>query len=166
MRPTVLPSKTVPNRLRSRSARARGLTLLEILVALLILAGSLLSLAKFDGLITQAYSEAEQRSEAIFLAQQCIEELRAFDHSVTLSGTTGAMCGSAGLVNGTHATSVTGTSATFSRSWTATPRTGPTRTDLTVTVAWTDSSSTARSVVLSSTTYPNNPVHSVEWIMN
>ncbi len=161
--PSGLPLKTT---IRLHRRAVRGITLLEILVALLILAGSLLALAKFDGLVTQAYSEAEQRAEATFLAQQCMTELQAFARNLTFPAT-GAMCGAAGLADGTytHAVTVTGTSASFARSWVVVSQTSPVRTDLTVTVAWTDNSNTSRSVVLHSVTFPNNPLHSAEWIM-
>lgn len=141
----------------------RGMSLLEILVTLLILAGSLLALAKFDGLITQAYSEAEQRSEATLLAQQCVEELRAFARNLSFP-VTATMCGAAGLASGTHATEVAGASAAYARSWTVTSQLNPARTVMTVTVSWTDHSSAAQSVALTSITYPNNPLHSAEWI--
>jgi Tfp pilus assembly protein PilV len=63
---------------RRGAHRQRGVTLIEALLAFLVLAGGVLSMAKLQ-LHLQAHADlSRQRSEAIRIAQEDIESLRAF----------------------------------------------------------------------------------------
>ena len=63
---------------RRNTFNQRGVTLIEALLAFLVLAGSVLSMAKLQ-LHLQAHADlARQRSEAMRIAQEDIESLRAF----------------------------------------------------------------------------------------
>ena len=65
-------------RIPSRRARSAGFTLVEALVALVVMAFGMLALAGFQSSLSTASDTAKQRAEAVRLAQQKIEELRAF----------------------------------------------------------------------------------------
>jgi len=55
----------------------RGVTLIEVIVAMTILTGVLLSLAVFAADFTKAVSQADSRTVAVNLAEQRIAEIRA-----------------------------------------------------------------------------------------
>ena len=57
---------------------ARGFSLIEVLIAIAVLAVGLLAMARFQGAALQASSLAKERSEAVALAEQKIEQLRNF----------------------------------------------------------------------------------------
>jgi len=68
-----------PARLRQRPRhRQRGATLLEALVAFLVLSLGMLSMARLQNQLRQHADVARQRSEAVRLAQEDLESLRAF----------------------------------------------------------------------------------------
>jgi Tfp pilus assembly protein PilV len=134
---------------------ASGFALIEILVALLILAGGLLAVAKFDGLITQSYALAAQRTEAAMLGQQKIELLRSYS----------SMSAYNAMANGNDA--VTGTSAVFTRTWSITRHsstTAPQYTTVVLQVTWVDNGGDNQSVILTTNIAANNPVHAGELI--
>lgn len=56
----------------------RGFSLIEVLVAVAVLAVGLIAMARFQGTALQASSLAKERSEAAALAEQKIEQLRNF----------------------------------------------------------------------------------------
>lgn len=134
--------------------QARGFTLLEVLVALVILAGGLLALAKFQGTLMQDNAISKQRTEATMLAQQKIEVLRAYSVMSTYSG----MAESYETVNGT--------SAAFTRSWTITKHTAtdaPQYTTITVNVSWTTGGST-QTYSLTTNIAANDPLNTGQLI--
>jgi type II secretory pathway pseudopilin PulG len=59
-------------------SRTRGITLIEALIALAVIALGLLALAKFFGDLTQSTGTSKARTEAIQIATSAIEELRSF----------------------------------------------------------------------------------------
>lgn len=56
-----------------------GFSLLEVLIAVLVLSVGLLSLAQLHGFLVQQGSEAKARSVALFLGQAKLEDLRGFN---------------------------------------------------------------------------------------
>lgn len=56
----------------------RGFSLLEVLITLIVLGMGLISLAKFQGTVIKDSSLAKERSIAVYLAQQKIEDLRNY----------------------------------------------------------------------------------------
>lgn len=71
------------NRFGSRRASSAGFTLVEALVALVVMAFGMLALAGFQASVSNASDTAKQRAEAVRLAQQKIEELRAFQQTAS-----------------------------------------------------------------------------------
>ena len=65
-------------RTRTRSAQA-GVSLVEALVAFLVTAFGMLSVAGMQASLSRNSDTAKQRSEAVRLAQQKMEQLRSFD---------------------------------------------------------------------------------------
>lgn len=60
-------------------ALQEGLSLLEVLITLIVLGMGLVSLAKFQGTVLQDNSLAKARTVAAHLAEQVVEDLRAYD---------------------------------------------------------------------------------------
>lgn len=67
----------IPLVARPRAARARGFTLIESLVALLVLSIGLLGIAAMQLASLQANNGAFQRTQATFLAQDMADRMRA-----------------------------------------------------------------------------------------
>jgi type II secretory pathway pseudopilin PulG len=62
---------------------ARGITLVEALVALLVLALGMLAVARLQPALRQHADDARQRSEALRLAQSDLERLRAYESAAS-----------------------------------------------------------------------------------
>ena len=58
--------------------KARGFSLIEVMIAVLVLSFGLLALAALQGELFRAGAEAKARANATTLAQQVIEDARAF----------------------------------------------------------------------------------------
>jgi type IV pilus assembly protein PilV len=104
---------------------APGFTLLEVMIAMVILAFALLGLAGLQVVSVQGSSRASQITEATTFAQNQLEQLMTTPF--------------ANLVDG--ASNVTGSTGTgYNVQWDITPDdlTGATRADVTVTVSWVD----------------------------
>lgn len=125
-------------------AAARGFSLLEALIAMLVLAFGMLAIAGLQATLTRGSDSAKQRSEAVRLAQLKLEELRSFD---------GITAGSGAYTYGTDVVSSaspqnltpTASNTTFTRSWTVLRADGTTASTvddtqkwITVTVDWAD----------------------------
>lgn len=134
---------------------ARGFTLLEILIALLILATGLLALAKFQGTLMQDNALAKQRTEATMFAQQKIEVLRSYSQMSTYAGMR------------TGSDTVTGTSASFTRAWTITSYTNtsaPQYTNVVVSVTWKDNGGNNQTFRLATNIAANDPINTGQLI--
>jgi len=68
---------TLPSRNTSRAARSRGVTMIEVLVALLILTVGLLGVAGLQARMQTAEIEAFQRAQAIVLVQDMVDRINA-----------------------------------------------------------------------------------------
>ncbi len=114
-----------------------GITLIEALVALAVMAIGMLGIVGIQAALRANSDVAKQRSEAVRLAQEKIEEFRGF---AQLATATPAALGWADFANGTG--TITGNNAQYTRTWAFTamdaPRDGTT---LKVTVSWADRSS-------------------------
>ena len=125
----------------------RGFSLVEALVALFILGFGLLAVARLHALLVENSSLAKQRTEATRLAQQTMEQLRAFQRISTSSGlvayndiatnTGGAVAGMA-------------SNTSYTRSWTVSSSSQPRFAAVTVSVNWTDIRGRAQNVTLDS----------------
>lgn len=112
----------------------KGFTLIEALVALLVMSFGMLAVAGFQINLSLSSDVAKQRTEATRLAQEKMEELRTFDNLTSYASN---------MVSSTSGTEDTITSSTsntsYLRRWAittaATPDTGR---SVFVTVAWTD----------------------------
>jgi len=124
---------------------ALGFTMIEVLITLLILSGGLLALASFQGVIFGANAISIQRSEATMLAEQKIDEFRAYRDLSTY----------ASIVTGSD--SVTSGSAVYTRSWVVTGYASPARKQITLNVSWTDSTNDLQSVKLDTVIASNDP---------
>ena len=133
---------------RARS-NARGFTLIEALIALLVLSFGMLAIAGFQATLSRSSDLAKQRTEAMRLAQQKMESLRAYGQVASSTATPHIVNYTDDVVSST-APEVTTTNATFSRTWTATPNASGTEKWINVTVAWSDRAGQAQNVQLQS----------------
>jgi type II secretion system protein I len=119
----------------------RGFTLIEILIALVILAVSLLALAGLMARTTKNNSLAAHMTEAATLAQNKLEQLRATPSAMIQQ-----------QLNTSYPDNPVGFSSgiTYTRTWRAVPNVplpGATLAEITITVTWTDSISHSISMV-------------------
>ena len=131
---------------RSRS-NLRGFTLIEALVALLVLSFGMLAIASFQVTLTRSSDLAKQRTEATRLAQQKMERLRAYAQVASSTATPHVFNYTDDLVTST-APEVFASNATFSRTWTVTPNASNTEKWINVNVSWADRAGQPQSVQL------------------
>lgn len=137
------------NSLRYRS-NARGFTLIEAMVALLVMSFGMLAIAGFQTTLFRNSDIAKQRTEATQLAQQKMEELRAYGQVSSSTGTPHIFNYTDDVVSGAE-TPVPGlgvTNAIFNRTWTVTPNSSNTEKWINVKVAWTDRTGASQEVQL------------------
>lgn len=137
---------------RSQQFRVRGFALLEALIALLVAALALAAVVRLQGAITKGSGDAVARSEALTLAQEQMEQLRA--QAVTWTGFTN-------LASAACADVAAGRSSntTFQRCVTVANTTGGVDArDVTVRVQWNDTDGVQQAVVLSSTIGWDDPL--------
>lgn len=146
----------------TRSAAVRGFSLIEALVAAVILGVGLIGLAKLQTVIMSASGVSQQRNEAMQIAQDKIEHYRGYTSLEAASG----QLAYADITDSTAAEIVVGISARYARSWSseeccfdsANAPVCPAAhcasamrfKKLAVTVAWTDQAGQDHSVVLHS----------------
>lgn len=125
-----------------KKSNMQGQTLIEALITIVFISFCVIALIRFQTYLMYDNSLAQQKSEAIILATQEIEQLRSFQVLNTTSGYTAYQSIATG------SSSVTGTSATYSLAWTVTANTNPTYKNVSVTVSWTDRYNTTQSIQL------------------
>lgn len=139
-----------------------GFSLIEALVAMVILAFGMLAIAGLQATLSRNSDNAKQRTEAVRLAQQKMEELRSFDGVTSGSYTYGA-----NVVAGTDTLTPAGSNTTFTRTWTVKRADGATDAVATdaqkwihVTVDWADrqGNSQPTPVALHSVIARNDPI--------
>ena len=136
---------------RHSHARTRGFTLLEALVALLVLSFGMLAIAGFQVTLSRSADLAKQRTEATRLAQKQVEKLRSFvqAESDTVHPPTHLLHKvnyTDDVVNGTAATIAN--NATFNLTWTVTANAADTEKSVNVLVTWDDRTGQSQSVQL------------------
>lgn len=104
----------------------KGIGLIEVLVALLVIAIGLLAVASMQGNFLSGSADSKTRAEAQALAEQKIEEFR----NNMVKGDYTA------ITNSGAPETIAGVNETFARSWTVNNLTPPDRKQLTVTVSW------------------------------
>ena len=111
----------------------RGVTLIESIIALLVVGFGLASIAGFQLSLSRNADAARQRSEATRLAQERIETWRAFEQ---VNSETGKLA-YGDLASGADSPNVS-SNTTYARAWTVTPGDGDLQRLVSVSVNWTD----------------------------
>jgi len=133
---------------------ARGASLLEALIAMLIMALGMLGIAAMQAKQRAHADVAKQRSEAVRIAQEDIENFRAFGTLVSDAGVANNLA-YAGVLDNAGAKSVlagtvTTTNATYTIARDIVTSTDPRTKDLRVAVSWVNREGVSESVVLRS----------------
>lgn len=131
--------------------KTRGFAMIEILMAFLALSGGLLAVMNFHSAAQIVTSDAKTQAEAVAVAEQKWQELQSALNATDIR-----------FNDGTYTDSVTGTMASFTRSWTvATDETIPNQKILGVSVSWTDRTGDSRSVQVGSELFFETPTKSI-----
>lgn len=147
------------DRTSSLPRRQRGTTLLEGLVALLVLSLGMFSVGRVQTQLRLNADMARQRSEAVRLAQEDMERLRAFSVLATTAGARAY----ADIVNATTTVDASTGYASNTRYQVArsiTTANTPNAKDASVTVAWADRAGGEHQIVLNSVISGSNPAYS------
>jgi type IV pilus modification protein PilV len=132
--------------------KTQGFSLVEVLVAALIVAVGIIGLARLQGITLSNSSESRARTDALNLAQEKIEELRTFSNQSAYDM----------MASGTNANTdpdMAGGNANFTRNWTVTDCTNSMNCkQVNVSVNWTDSSGVVQTVRLTSFITQVDPV--------
>ena len=138
--------------------RHRGSTLIEAMIALLIMGVGMLSLSGMQMDLTRSADSTRQRTEALRLAQEKMEEFRSYTGIASTVSAAGMVNANAlnwnALADGQD--SISG-NVIYARSWTFSGDTGSPLRSATVRVAWTDRSNAAQWLSLSSVLSQTDP---------
>ncbi|WP_006786802.1 prepilin-type N-terminal cleavage/methylation domain-containing protein [Thiorhodospira sibirica] len=127
----------------------RGITLIESLIALVIVSIGLLAVARLHGDLIAGSSLSKARTEAVQLANAQLEEMR--------TRVMEADCTALASFQGAT-TSITGTNAAMTRTIALTHTANPDRLGLVVSVAWTDAKSDSHTVSVQSEVVCDDPL--------
>jgi Tfp pilus assembly protein PilV len=130
-----------------RQARQRGVSLIEAIVALGVMAFGMLAVAGLQATLRSNGDLSKQRSEAVRIAQATVEDWRAF---ATMETTAGVVA-YADLTSDAAPAAVPGVNATYSVQRTVAAAGSPPLKSLLVTVSWADRSGDNQSVQLGTT---------------
>ena len=111
---------------------AGGFTLVEVIVALLILSAGILGLVRFQGTMLANSSFSREHSEAVLIAQRKVEQLRAYTALSTTAGTLAY----ADLADG--ADTIAGKTSAYQRTWNVANNAGPDYKQVNLNVTWSD----------------------------
>jgi prepilin-type N-terminal cleavage/methylation domain-containing protein len=111
------------------SMKSKGFSMVEVLIAMLILAISLLALAGLMMTTTRNSSFGGHMTEASTFAQDKLEQLRVSPWAGIITGTDTITTAIPG---------VPGTGIVYTRNWTVTPNTNGDQRWVSITITWTD----------------------------
>lgn len=150
-----------------RSPVARGFSLLEALVALLVVAFGMLGIVKLQSVISGNADVAKQRAEAVRLGQEKMECLRAFSQIASAAAASANCNGAMQVLSWNDLGTATDpanpltssySNTSYSRNWNLTGAPSDSFRALTVSVQWTDRAEQAQSVTLSSVIAKSDPL--------
>lgn len=137
---------------------ARGFTLLEALVALVVMGFGMLALTSLQISLSRNADVAKQRTEALRLAQDRMEALRSFTGISTGTVNWDGLSSSSDSISSYNVGSSTvGTNTTYTRTWTLGGTSADRLRAATVQVSWTDRAGSAQSVSISSVIAQHDP---------
>jgi Tfp pilus assembly protein PilV len=162
-RPTLSPTLRVPSARRtlraSRRRSPRGTTLLEALLAFLVLSVGILTIGRVQTHLRLGSDIARQRSEAVRLGQEELESLRGFAMAAASAGVRSyAEIASGAATFDTAGGYATNTRYQLLRDVETSPDGASKRTA--ITVGWTDRRGDAQRIVLSSIIVGHDPAYS------
>lgn len=134
--------------------RLNGQTLIEVMITLVFISISVISLIRFQNYLAYDNSLAQQKGDATVIAQSQIESLRDYQVLNNTSGYSSFQ----GIASGSS--TITGSTATYTVTWTITTTASPNYKNIDVTVSWTDRDNTAQSVRLISNVAGIEPANS------
>lgn len=126
--------------MKNKYGNSTGFTLVEVLIALLVFSIGMLGLIKLQGEVTLNSADSRMYTQAVNLAQDKVEELRNYVHQTTYDAYTSNLDGS----------EITGSNATFIRTWDITNNDLDGYQDISVTVSWVGIDGEDKEVVLTS----------------
>lgn len=119
-----------------------GQTLIEVLLTLALITGSVIALVRFQTFLTYSFSITANKADATLLAVKQIEQLRDFQVLNNTSGYTSYE----GITSGSSTATVN--YATYTINWTVTTNVNPDYKIINVTVSWNDRRQISHSVQL------------------
>ena len=143
---------------RSSAARQRGTTLLEALVAFLVLSLGMLTVARVQTQLRLNSDVARQRSEAVRLGQEDLESLRAFS-VIAASGGARSYADVTSTSTGVDSAAGYATNTRYRVARRIDAASAPSAKEAAVTVSWNDRSGAAQQVVLNSIISGSDPAY-------
>lgn len=135
------------------NVKQQGLSLVEVLVAVLVLGLGMVGVLKFQVDLMRSGVEMAQYAEGLHLAQDKIDNL---SHYVALRTADGSPSYDE-IVSSSFPDTIIGTTTNYSVSWVVTDVADPPHKVVTVTVAWTDPRGDAQSISISTIVGENVP---------
>lgn len=132
----------------------KGQTLIEALITIVLISVGVIALIRFQNYLAYNNSVAQQKAEATVLATKQTETLRDFQVLNNTSGYTSYQSIATG------SSTVNGTTATYTITWTVTTTASPAYKNIAVTVSWTDRNNQSNSVQLVSNIAEVDPANS------
>lgn len=123
--------------------KVQGFTLIELLAVLFVVTIGLAAVVKFQSNYFYYYDQSKQQAEAIVIANNKLESLRAFD----VINTTVGHVAYDDIITGTSTTA--GNNATFTNTWTVTTFTNPNYKTVNCVVTWLNRRGATQSVTVS-----------------
>lgn len=144
---------------RAAAHRQRGVTLIEALVALLIMSFGMVALSGMQSSLRRSDDIARQRSDAMRLANADMERMRGFTQLgvPTPAQSAAGEYGYAEIASTASPLSMLVEQTTYSLTRTVQTRTEPPRKDVTITVTWTDRAGDNQTVNLVGVITPTEP---------
>ncbi|MDT8998725.1 prepilin-type N-terminal cleavage/methylation domain-containing protein [Paucibacter sp. APW11] len=136
---------------------SRGITLVEALVAMLIMAFGMVALSGMQTALRRGADLGKQRTDAMRVAQAEIDQLRSFTTITATTPPTAGVFAYSNITQDLNLPAVTVNATSFSVSRAVTDLSNPPRKNVVVTVTWTDRANEQQSVSLYSMIAPLDP---------